>query len=116
MVCPEGFDDVDTLALHRGEMFCEMGYNDNAALEFMSAKFLSWVPNKMKAGEYIALPAIAANGSVAAGAGVWLMNWPPNTRSNVPQKQQAGCPEAQWTAETAVNVERWSRPGASLST
>jgi GNAT superfamily N-acetyltransferase len=32
----------------------------------------------MEAGEYLAWLAIAGDGSVAAGAGLWLMDWPPH--------------------------------------
>jgi hypothetical protein len=68
-------EDVDTLMSHRRETFRDMGYNDDAALESMSAKFLSWLLNKIKASEHIAWFVLAANGSVAAGAGLWLMDF-----------------------------------------
>jgi GNAT superfamily N-acetyltransferase len=82
---PEGFTvrrafvaDIDTLVSHRREMFRDMGHNSDAALEEMSAKFLPWLLNRMNAGEYIAWLAQAGDGSVAAGAGLWLMDWPPH--------------------------------------
>jgi len=36
------------------------------------------VREKMSAGEYLGWFAMAEDGSVAAGAGLWLMDWPPH--------------------------------------
>lgn len=70
--------DVETLVSHRREMFRDMGYNDEAALESMSTRFLSWLLDRIRTSEYIAWLALAVNGSIAAGAGLWLMDWPPH--------------------------------------
>jgi GNAT superfamily N-acetyltransferase len=59
-------------------MFHDMGYHDDAALDAMSAKFQPWLQSKMESGEYLAWLVIALDGSVAAGAGLWLMDWPPH--------------------------------------
>jgi ribosomal protein S18 acetylase RimI-like enzyme len=71
-------DDADTLVEHRRAMFYDMGYRDNAALDSMAAKFRPWLLTRMSAGEYLAWLVIAPNGSIAAGAGLWLMDWPPH--------------------------------------
>jgi GNAT superfamily N-acetyltransferase len=55
-----------------------MGHRDERALELMSEKFRPWLRRKMETGEYLAWFAIAPDGSVAAGAGLWLMDWPPH--------------------------------------
>jgi hypothetical protein len=47
----------------------------------MSEKFRPWVKRKMEAGEYLAWFANAPDESVAAGAGLWLMDWPPHIES-----------------------------------
>jgi len=95
MSLPEGFalrratsDDLDTLVWHRRAMFHDMGYSDEAALDSMAAKFRIWLLEKLKAGEYHAWLISAPDGSIAAGAGLWLMDWPSHmvgsgTRGNI---------------------------------
>ena len=85
MDLPEGFgirrastDDVITLIEHRREMFRDMGYRDDAALDSMAAKFKPWLLAHMNSGEYVAWLAVARDASIAAGAGLWLMDWPPH--------------------------------------
>src|SRR5215471_4334695 len=85
MDLPEGFalrgasvDDLATLVAHRRAMFYDMGYRDDASLDSMSARFRPWVQAHMNAVEYLAWLAIAPDSSVAAGAGLWLMDWPPH--------------------------------------
>ncbi len=85
MPLPEGFTlrrasttDLDTLVAHRQFMFRDMGYNDEAALKSMSAKFRTWLLAHMNAGDYHAWLVSAPDGSIAAGAGLWLMDWPPH--------------------------------------
>jgi GNAT superfamily N-acetyltransferase len=85
MSLPEGFSlrqastaDLDTLVLHRRAMFHDMGYADAAALDSMSAKFRRWLLERMDSGDYLAWLVSASDGSVAAGAGLWLMDWPPH--------------------------------------
>ena len=68
--------DASTITRHRRTMFHDMGYRDDAALDSMAEKFLPWVEQKMQSGEYIAWFAVAADSSVVAGAGLWLMDWP----------------------------------------
>lgn len=70
--------DLDVLVLHRRAMFYDMGYRDEAALDAMSASFKVWLLPRMNAGEYLAWLAIAPDETVAAGAGLWLMDWPPH--------------------------------------
>lgn len=85
MSLPEGFtirrastDDLQTLVEHRRSMFHDMGHNDDAALDSMSAKFQVWLLEHMNAGDYHAWLVAAPDGSIAAGAGLWLMDWPPH--------------------------------------
>ena len=85
MDLPEGFtlrrasvDDLATLVAHRRAMFYDMGCRDDASLDSMSARFRPWLQAQMNAGEYLAWLAIAPDGSVAAGAGLWLMDWLPH--------------------------------------
>ena len=75
---PATLADSEIIAAHRRAMFLEMGYRDEAVLDAMIVAFRPWLKGKMEAGEYLAWLAIAADGSVAAGLGLWLMDWPPH--------------------------------------
>src|SRR5437764_719334 len=68
--------DLDAIAHHRRAMFRDMGYRDEIALSAMSTRFQPWLRRKMEAGEYLAWFALAPDGSIAAGLGLWLMDWP----------------------------------------
>ena len=70
--------DIETIVHQRWAMFFDMGHRDERALESMSERFRPWLKRKMEAGEYVAWFAIAPDESVAAGAGLWLMDWPPH--------------------------------------
>lgn len=59
-------------------MFREMGYSDEAALYAMGEKFRAWVLARMESGDYLAWLIVTDAGAVAAGAGLWLMDWPPH--------------------------------------
>jgi len=85
MSLPEGFEirrastaDLDMLVEHRAAMFRAMGYTDEAALDSMAVKFRGWLLEHMNAGDYLAWLASAPDGSIAAGTGLWLMDWPPH--------------------------------------
>jgi ribosomal protein S18 acetylase RimI-like enzyme len=85
MSLPEGFTlrpasiaDLDTLVSHRRKMFRDMGYKQDATMESMSSRFRAWLLEQMNAGHYHAWLICAADGSIAAGTGLWLMDWPPH--------------------------------------
>ncbi len=59
-------------------MFHDMDYSDDVALDSMAAKFRVWLLERMGSGDYLAWLAIAPDGSVAAGAALWLMDWIPH--------------------------------------
>jgi GNAT superfamily N-acetyltransferase len=71
-------DDAPIIGHHRRAMFLDMGHPADTALDTMSARLLPWLTPKLQNGEYLAWFAIAPDGSVAAGLGVWLMDWPPH--------------------------------------
>jgi GNAT superfamily N-acetyltransferase len=73
-----GPGDAAVIVAHRRAMFREMGYRDEAALEKMCRAFEPWLVGKMQASEYLAWFAQAADGTIAAGLGLWLMDWPPH--------------------------------------
>jgi GNAT superfamily N-acetyltransferase len=85
MKLPDGFtirraseEEIDTLVMHRRAMFRDMGHSDEAAMDSMAAKCQPWLLEKMKTGEYLAWLATDAEGTIAAGAGLWLMDWIPH--------------------------------------
>ena len=76
--------DAGTILRHRREMFFDMGHQDPAALDEMVRPFHPWLVEKMAKAEYRGWFAISENGFVAAGVGLWLMNWPPGLYSLEP--------------------------------
>ena len=70
--------DLDSIVHHRRAMFLDMGYRDEDALDNMSVRFRAWLQRKMEAGEYLGWFALAPDSSIAAGVGLWLMDWPPH--------------------------------------
>jgi len=70
------------ITAHRRSMFFDMGYRDGAALDQMASAFRSWLQEKLASGDYLAWFAVASDGSVVAGLGLWLMDWPPHLIGN----------------------------------
>src|SRR5579862_9802185 len=70
--------EAPIIAGHRRAMFSDMGHRDDAALDARTRHFLPWLKTRMQSGEYLAWLAIAPDESVAAGIGLWLMDWPPH--------------------------------------
>jgi GNAT superfamily N-acetyltransferase len=70
--------DAESIVAHRRAMFVDMGYRDGAALDSMTAAFRPWLLTRMQASEYLAWVATAADASIVAGLGLWLMDWPPH--------------------------------------
>ena len=70
--------ETETIVAHRRAMFFEMGYRDKAALDAMAASFRPWLRQKMDTGAYLAWLAVETDGRIAAGLGLWLMDWPPH--------------------------------------
>jgi ribosomal protein S18 acetylase RimI-like enzyme len=113
---PATLEDAAIIAAHRRAMFFDMGYRDEGVLDSMIEAFLPWVRRKMSEGEYRGWFAIAEDGAVTAGAGLWLMDWPPhmvgpgNRRGNIlnvytaPEFRRQGL--ARRLTETAVE---WCR-------
>jgi len=77
-VRPATLDDIEIIAAHRRAMFVDMGHRDTALLNAMIGTFRPWLNQKMLAGEYLAWLAAGQDGSVVAGLGLWLMDWPPH--------------------------------------
>ena len=109
-------DDAATIVEHRREMFRDMGRGDESRLAQMSAAFEPWLRTRMESGEYVAWMAMDADGGIAGGAGLWLMDWPPHVigsgarRGNIlnvyvrPESRRRGIARA--LMETALD---WTR-------
>lgn len=70
-------DDVPTILFQRCAMFSEMGSGTPEEIETMKHAFEPWLRQKMAEDRYLGWFAITNDGEIAAGAGLWLMEWPP---------------------------------------
>ena len=73
--------DAETVVAHRRAMFLDMGYPDDDAMRGMIERFRPWLVARMQAGEYLAWFAVERGDqdqTVAAGLGMWIMDWPPH--------------------------------------
>jgi GNAT superfamily N-acetyltransferase len=70
--------DAELVVKHRRAMFSDMGWRDTQWLDGVAAAFLPWVRPRLETGEYRAWFAVAPDGLVAAGAGLWFVDWFPH--------------------------------------
>ena len=75
---PATLEDAGIIAGHRHRMFLDIGEHDPRKLEAMTQEFRPWLESRTAAGDYLGWLAIASDGTVAAGLGLWLMDWPPH--------------------------------------
>ena len=75
---PATLRDAEIIAGHRHRMFLDIGDHDPQKLEAMTQEFRPWLELRIAAGEYLGWLAMASDGTVAAGLGLWLMDWPPH--------------------------------------
>lgn len=71
-------DDIPLLCQQRRQMFEDMGHQDAHRLEVMSRHFDDWVRTRLQNGSYFAWLATTEQGKAVAGAGLWLIDWPPH--------------------------------------
>ncbi len=69
--------DAELIAHHRAHMFADSGQATLDALSEMSANFIAWVRPRLADGRYLGW-LIEDEGAVVAGAGLWLMDFPPH--------------------------------------
>jgi len=58
-------------------MYEDMGYTDAAKIEAMEAEFTLWLHDHLEDSHYRNWFIVDANGEIAAGAGLWLVDWAP---------------------------------------
>jgi GNAT superfamily N-acetyltransferase len=69
--------DAELIAEQRRMMFLESMPTDEAQMRKMIAKFVPWVRPKLEDGSYVGW-LTSNDGRVVAGAGMWLMEFPPH--------------------------------------
>jgi len=69
--------DAGTISDHRRWMFADMGEGDAIRRDTVTFASLPWLEKKLSAGDYMGWLAITSDQSVVAGAGIWLIEWPP---------------------------------------
>jgi GNAT superfamily N-acetyltransferase len=52
----------------------------------MRNKFLPWVQARLESGDYLGWLAVVEGHHVVAGAGLWLMDWPPHMMGSSPRR------------------------------
>jgi ribosomal protein S18 acetylase RimI-like enzyme len=69
-------DDIPTILHHRRSMFAEMRVSTTEMLDRMMEPFTEWLRPRLESGSYLGF--FLTDGEVvAAGGGLWLMEWPP---------------------------------------
>jgi GNAT superfamily N-acetyltransferase len=74
--------DAELIARHRCSMFGDAGQAEDAKLQAMVENFIVWVRPRLSDGSYVGwlveVEEDGEDGRVAAGAGMWLMDFPPH--------------------------------------
>lgn len=78
-------EDAEAIGRQRLLMFVDAGLGDEAGLASMIAKFVTWVQPKLTDGSYIAW-LVEEEQRLVAGAGLWVMDFPPNVRDEEPRR------------------------------
>src|SRR5437868_851848 len=74
---PATMDDIDVIVTHRRKMMREIRNADEAALDEIEPRFRPWLTERMTNGDYLGWFAVTPEQDVAAGVGIWLVEWPP---------------------------------------
>lgn len=70
--------EAPLITARRRAMFAEMAHTDSARLDAVEAAFTPWVAERLARGKYLGWLAEDPAGQVVAGAGLWIMDWPPH--------------------------------------
>ena len=70
-------DDAQLIAEQRQRMFVDSGQAEGAAMSRMVDNFVAWVRPRLADGTYLGW-LMEEEGAVIAGAGMWLMDFPPH--------------------------------------
>ena len=69
--------DAAIITHHRRRMFVDAGRQNNRVLDVMAEHFKPWVETRLEDGRYLGWLA-SENGTVVAGAGLIVLDWPPH--------------------------------------
>lgn len=69
--------DMAIIVAHRHQMYEDMALNDPAIHAAFEVHFIPWLRERLENGRYLAWFAETADGTVVAGVGLWLQDWPP---------------------------------------
>lgn len=74
--------DLDVLARHRVQMFAEMGFASDDGFAALAAASRAWFAGALARGVYLGwlIAPAGGPGTIAAGAGMLLLDWPPSPR------------------------------------
>jgi ribosomal protein S18 acetylase RimI-like enzyme len=78
---PATLEDSSIITGHRYQIYREMNFPDDPALQSMKTAFQAWVHNELGRGSYLAVLVMAGD-QVVAGAGIIVSQQPP-TYSNL---------------------------------
>jgi GNAT superfamily N-acetyltransferase len=74
--------DAELIARHRRSMFVDAGQAEDAKLQTMVENFVVWVRPRLSDGSYVGwlveVEEDGEDGRVVAGAGMWLIDFPPH--------------------------------------
>ena len=79
-------NDLPELVAQRRQMYEDMGYTDTARLDELEKAFELWLHDKLEDGHYRNWLAESSDGRIAAGAGLWLVDWPPQMMDLAPYR------------------------------
>jgi GNAT superfamily N-acetyltransferase len=73
-------EDAELIAQQRRSMFVDAGQVEDGSLQPMVENFVRWVRPRLEDGSYVGwiVETVEEDRRVAAGAGMWLMDFPPH--------------------------------------
>ncbi|MBZ0279480.1 MAG: GNAT family N-acetyltransferase [Anaerolineae bacterium] len=78
--------DLDIIVAHRRGMFEAMHTGTKEQLDAMDLAFIPWLKERVDNGRYKGWFAVELDGSVAAGVGLWLLDWIPGPFDQQPYR------------------------------
>jgi GNAT superfamily N-acetyltransferase len=70
-------EDAELIAWQRRRMFVDAGQREDGELQEMMENFVVWVRPRLEDGSYVGW-LVEDGGRVMAGAGMWMMDFPPH--------------------------------------
>lgn len=109
-------NDIPIIIAQRRHMYQDMGYTDRARIEAMEAEFGLWLHDHLEDGHYRNWFVLGADGEIAAGAGLWLVDWPPQMMDFAPYRgyimnvyTEPGCRKRGLARDLVETILKWCR-------